>query len=301
MGEIDFPDLIARSKKIEENVLIDAVFGKVKVKPMYRRFRAVLPRDVTPGTTGGQDIQDAVEHRTMVGSGSPDMRFLGREMRLNDCPEFVIDFPECHTPRVLFKVSYNCGMTSDVRGFTRNGWDAKVYYTYMLPTDRDVSEHISKNARRSIRKAQKLGVTATEHFDAETYWELTKNTFAKQNSQPPFSKKHLMNMLDAIREKNLGEMWVAKTPSGEVAAAEVIVCDSKTAHRWSAASAEEHLNTGAASLLLSEVVTHFAERHYPSVNLMAGNMARLSAFIATFNPDLVPYYGVERSGPDTPS
>jgi hypothetical protein len=40
------------------------------------------------------------------------MRFLGREMRLNDCPEFVIDFPECHTSRVLFKVSYNCGMTS---------------------------------------------------------------------------------------------------------------------------------------------------------------------------------------------
>jgi hypothetical protein len=71
-----------------------------------------LTRDVAPGTTGGQDIQDAVEHRPMVGSGSPDMRFLGREMRLNDRPEIVIDFPECHTSRVLFKTSYNCGMTS---------------------------------------------------------------------------------------------------------------------------------------------------------------------------------------------
>ena len=50
-----------------------------------------------------QDIQNPVEHRPMVGSGSPDMRFLGREMRLNDCPEFVIDFPECHTSRVLFE------------------------------------------------------------------------------------------------------------------------------------------------------------------------------------------------------
>nr|WP_292729877.1 hypothetical protein [Methanoculleus sp.] len=112
MGEIDFSDLIARSKKVEENVLIDTMFGKIEVKPMYRRFRAVLPRDVTPGTTGGQDIQDAVEHRSMVGSWSPDMRFLRREMRLNDCPEIVIDFPECHTSPVLFKTSYNCGMTS---------------------------------------------------------------------------------------------------------------------------------------------------------------------------------------------
>ena len=113
MGEIDFPDLIARSKKVEENVLIDAMLGEIEVEPMYRRFGAVLTRDVAPGTTGGQDIQNPVEHRPMVGSGSPDMRFLGREMRLNDRPEFVIDFPECHTSRVLFKASYNCGMTSE--------------------------------------------------------------------------------------------------------------------------------------------------------------------------------------------
>lgn len=43
---------------------------------MYRRFRAVLTRDVTPGTTSGQDIQDTVEHRPMVGSWSPDGRFV---------------------------------------------------------------------------------------------------------------------------------------------------------------------------------------------------------------------------------
>jgi len=112
VGEIDFSDLVARSEKIEENVLIDAMLGKIEVKPMYRRFGAVLTRDIAPGTTGGQDIQNPVEHRLMVGSWSPDMRFLGREMRLNDRPEFVIDFPECHTSRVSFKTSYNCGMTS---------------------------------------------------------------------------------------------------------------------------------------------------------------------------------------------
>ena len=103
MGEIDFPDLVARSEKIEENVLIDTMFGKIEVKPMYRRLRAILPRDVAPDTTGGQDVQDTVEHRPMVGSWSPNMRFLRREMRLNDCPEIIIGFPECHTSRVLFK------------------------------------------------------------------------------------------------------------------------------------------------------------------------------------------------------
>ncbi len=109
MGEINFPALIARSEKIEENVLIYTMLGKIEVKSMYCRFRAVLPRDVTPSTTGGQDIQNPVGHRPMVDSGSPGMRFLGREMRPNDRPEFVIDFPECHTFRVLFKTLYTVG------------------------------------------------------------------------------------------------------------------------------------------------------------------------------------------------
>lgn len=184
----------------------------------------------------------------------------------------------------------------DIRWFTRNGWDAKVYYTYVLPTGEDVFSRISKNARRSINRAEKHGITAAKEFDAGAYWTLTVNTFERQNSRPPFTKDHLLGMLDIIREKNLGEMWVARTPSGEIAAAEVVVNDSKMAHRWSAASAGEHLSTGAASLLLSEVVVDAARRDYPSINLMAGNMAHLSAFIATFNPDLVPYYGVESSG-----
>ena len=184
----------------------------------------------------------------------------------------------------------------DIRWFTQNGWDVKVYYTYALPIDGDVSNRISKNARRSINRAAKQGVTVARHFDPEVYWNLTVNTFGKQNSRPPFSKKHLLSMLDMIREKDLGEMWVARTSSGEIAAAEVVIYDTKTVHRWSAASAEEHLNTGATSLLLSEIIAHSVERNYPSINLMAGNMAHLSAFIASFNPDLVPYYSVASSG-----
>ncbi len=185
---------------------------------------------------------------------------------------------------------------ADIRGFTRNGWNTKIYYTHMLSISGDIYDQISRNARRNIRKAQKQGISAEEHFDAEVYWALTVNTFERQHSQPPFSKGHLMNMLDMIHEKNLGEMWVARTSSGEITAADVIVCDLKTAHRWSAASSAEHLNTGATSLLLGEVITNFADRNYSLINLMAGNIAHLSAFVSSFNPDLVPYYGVELSG-----
>ncbi|RXE55850.1 hypothetical protein ABH15_06415 [Methanoculleus taiwanensis] len=184
----------------------------------------------------------------------------------------------------------------DIRAFTQNGWDSKVYYTYTLPIGGDVFDCISKNARRSIRKAQKLGVSAARHFDTEMYWDLTVKTFEKHNSHPPFSKEHLVNMLDMIQDRGLGDMWVARTSSGEIAAAEVVLRDSRTVHRWSAASSEDHMYSGAISLLLSEIFDDAKDREYASINLMAGNIAHLSAFIASFNPELVPYYGVEYHG-----
>ena len=132
-----------------------------------------------------------------------------------------------------------------------------------------------------------------QHFDTEMYWDLTVDTFGKQNSRPTFSKEHLVNMLSMIKDMSMGEMWVARTSSGEVAAAEVTLRDSQTVHRWSAASSEEHAYSGVTSLPLSEIFTDMMDRNYTSINLMAGNIAHLSAFVASFNPNLVPYYGVE--------
>jgi hypothetical protein len=51
-------------------------------------------------------------------------------------------------------------------------------------------------------------------------------------------------MLAMIEEKGIGEMRIASTPSGEIAAAEVTVWDAKMAHSWSAAAAPEHLSIG---------------------------------------------------------
>jgi len=112
MLEINLLDRVAGAEKVKEDLLIDAVLGEIEVKAMYRRFRTIVPRDIAPGTAGGQDKENPVEHGTMVRARSPDMRFLGREMRLNDCPEIIVDFPECHTFRFLFKTSYNYGMSS---------------------------------------------------------------------------------------------------------------------------------------------------------------------------------------------
>lgn len=184
------------------------------------------------------------------------------------------------------------GLT-DIRAFARRGWNTTIYYTYLLPLEGDILKTVSKDVRQNIRKAQKQDISSTIKFDPSIFWDLTVRTFAKQGKQPPVPERHLTGMLSMIEEKGIGEMRIASTSSGEIAAAEVTVWDAKMAHSWSAAAAPEHLSTGAASLLCYDTFTSLFERDFRAINLMAGNRPHLSAFISGFNPGLVPYYGAD--------
>ena len=184
----------------------------------------------------------------------------------------------------------------DLRPLTWNGWTSQVYYTYTLPLVEEIGSTFSKKTRNTIRKAEKNEIRVRKDFDPRVFWELSLMTYRKQDLEPPFSRAFLTGMLDLIVEKNLGEMWIAETPSGEPASAEVVVWDDRKAHRWQAASDAAHRGTGATSLLLSEIVQDLWRRGFGEINLMAGNTPQLSRFVSGFNTVLVPYYGVERTG-----
>ena len=188
----------------------------------------------------------------------------------------------------------NAPAFQDIRPLTWDGWTSSVYYTYVLPLVEDISSHISKKARNTIRKGQKNDIQVSKCYEPEIYWDLTMSTYEKQDRKPPFTKTFLTDMLDMIIEHKLGEMWIAETPTGEAAAAEVITWDNHMAHRWSAASNFDYKDTGATSLLLFEIFLDLQEKGFEHTNLMAGNTPHLSMFISSFNPELVPYYSVEK-------
>ena len=183
----------------------------------------------------------------------------------------------------------------DLRPLTWNGWTGLVYYTYTLPLVEELEPTFSKKTRNTIRKAEKSEVRVRKNFDPGTFWDLILMTYRRQGREPPFSRAFLAGMLELIVEKDLGEMWIAETPSGEPASAEVVVRDGQTAHRWSAASDYSHRGTGATSLLLFEIAQDLRRRGFGEINLMAGNNPQLSRFVTGFNPVLVPYYGAERT------
>jgi hypothetical protein len=183
----------------------------------------------------------------------------------------------------------------DVRPYIWQGWAGNIRYCYMFPlSGTNIEQHISKNARRSIKKAEKSGISVTQKWDNEIYWDLTLNTYQKQGRRPPFSQKLLFALIENVKEFHNGAMWIAKTASGEAASAEIILWDHHMAYRWSAASHEKYNDTGSTSLLLFEILKSLQEKSVVKYNMMAANTPHLAQFIASFNPELVPYYSVQK-------
>jgi hypothetical protein len=184
---------------------------------------------------------------------------------------------------------------TDIRPFIWKGWTERVYYAYMMMLDGDIFSHASHEVRKTIRKAQRNGITVTREYLPDTYWELIQSTFNKQNKEVPFEKDHLFALMEYLFYNNLGEMWIAKTPSGEIVSAAFNVYDRHIVHGWQGANDPRFRDTGATSLLLFELFMDLQRRGYRCCNLMAANTPHLAAFYSSFNPRLVPYYGVEKT------
>ena len=157
----------------------------------------------------------------------------------------------------------------DIRPFSWNGWKTNIYYTYSFKLDNKVEDNVSRNVRRTVNKAKKLGITVKKECDPYLYYHLNCKTYEKQHLKSPVSKKFLINMIDFIISTNIGEMWIARTPDGDPVAAEIIIWDNKCAHRWSELRSQFN-DTGAISFLLIEIFKDLQKRGFNKINLMAG-------------------------------
>jgi hypothetical protein len=205
---------------------------------------------------------------------------------------------------ILEKIN-TCNLTSitlinspafrDMRPFTWQGWKTGIHYTYILDLDTDIFSSITHDVRKSIRKAQKLGITVKKEYHPDIFWELTKQTYEKQNKIIPFQKEYLFNVMEMLIHNNLGEMWIAETSSGDTISSVFNVYDTHLAHGWTAANDPKFLDTGGVSLLLFETFKDLQSRGFHRFNLMSGNTPAFSKFSSGFNPRLIPYYSVEKT------
>jgi hypothetical protein len=222
-------------------------------------------------------------------SQSPSSKVREQEQRYNNIIESLIKSVSAERFDNIRLV--NSPDVVDVRPFVWRDWNSKIFYTYYLNLD---NNSISKDARWTMNRALKNNIIVEKAEDISVFYELFKETFLRQGLKPPASYRFFNEIYNMLQRQNRGEMWIARTKSGEAAASEIIVYDNKRAYRWSAASHTDLRKTGAPTLLLCEIFQDLKKRGFKEINLMAANTPQLTKFITSFNPKLVPYYSLEK-------
>jgi hypothetical protein len=189
---------------------------------------------------------------------------------------------------------FNSPSLLDVGAFVGSGWKKTDFYAYYLFLS-NFEEEISKKLRWTMKKASKNGITIEKSNDLDLFYPLLEETFEYKNLRPFASAVFYKEIFSFLQNSNKGEMWIAKSISGEVCAAEIIIYDEKRAYRWSSASHPKLRKTGAPSLLLYELLKDLKERGFKEVDLMAGPLC-VNTFLRQFKPRLVPFYCLEHKG-----
>jgi hypothetical protein len=179
----------------------------------------------------------------------------------------------------------------DVRPFVLSGWDVAVRYTYLLEP-RDVL--LSSGVRESIKKARRSQVRVERAGDLEQFYSLYKATYLRQGIKPPVSREYLARLFNHLVNMYSGELWCAYTKEGRCVAAQITVWDERRLYNWAVSIEEESKKSGVGHLLYFETITHYMRETGKPINLMMGNIPRLSEFITGFNPRLVTYYSLQR-------
>lgn len=139
---------------------------------------------------------------------------------------------------------------TDVRPFVWNGWETGVLYTYYLNLN---NFKLSRNIQRNIKNAIKNDIIVEKAENIPLFYELFRETFFQQGLKPSASEKFFNIIFNTLKNQNKCEMWIARTKSGDIAASEIVIYDNKRAYRWAAVSSIKLRETGASSLLLSEL------------------------------------------------
>jgi len=190
-------------------------------------------------------------------------------------------------------VVHNSPEFHDIRPFIVRGWRSQVHYSYYFDLGGDLQSHIDTKLKKTMRRAEKEQFIVEPFSDISKFYSMLCETYARKNLKPAASKRFITDVYSFIRNQNCGEMVVAKTRDDEIACAEIVIWDNRKAYRWAAASDGRFLDSGAPSLLLFSILKRLQQRSIPAINLLGGNTAQLSRFIARFNPTLVPYYQVQ--------
>lgn len=174
-------------------------------------------------------------------------------------------------------------------------WPRSEQATYLLNFSSigGLWRSLASEVRNRIRKAEKMGIAATEEFDPAGFFNLFRDLFAQKGHDVPLCESRFAQFVQRLEEHAIARKFMAVTREGEACAACLILHDRHRAYYSLAASHPQLRATGAPSLLVWEVLRSY-EGQLRQFDFGGANVPTVAQFKSKFRGRRVTYPEVSR-------
>lgn len=143
-------------------------------------------------------------------------------------------------------------MCPDLQGFLWAGYSVWAGYTYWLEAGTDLATILSsmpQKTRNKLARAERSGITVEQSDNFEAFFHLVRKSFARQHMPLPYDPALPQRLWSAARSRQQANLYLARTPSGNLAAGALIVHDQRNSYYLMGGDDEEFRALGVGNLV----------------------------------------------------
>lgn len=186
--------------------------------------------------------------------------------------------------------------TADFQNALPFYWDnykIKTRFTHILRWQEDLQvifENLKGSVRTEIRKAkEEIEVEETE--DLALFYELQRQSFARQGLAVPFDLSFLQRIDQALSERAQRSILIAKDKKAQIHAGIYLCWDKRKVYNLLQGANPKYTTSGAIKLLLWNGI-QFAHAQNADFDFEGGMMPNIEAVFSSFGAEQAPYFKI---------
>ncbi len=197
--------------------------------------------------------------------------------------------------KYYFKISKNLSpLTSDIRGFLWSGLSSKTLYTYTFDLENYSIDNYFKRQRASLRKAERLPYTFSQHTDIPSYLKLLQGTKQRQDWNFDIDEKVLHDFLTKLTDLMYVKQFNILDSQQRIVSTMFCILDykNKIAYAWLASTDLKELSNGLSTLIIHQICLYL-KSDFKIFDLCGANTDSIARFKASLGADLKVFYRIE--------
>jgi len=173
-----------------------------------------------------------------------------------------------------------------------------LYYTGVISLGRystfaEYVETIRASRRSELKKAAECGVSIAVSDDLDSFMNLYRKTFARQDMEIDFaSLEKVKRIVASLLRSGCGELRLATVGDGKIVSAVVALFDPYSTYYLFGASDPEYRNTGAGTSVMVNCVEASYSSGRTRFDMVGINSPKRGDFKTSFNADPEPYFAL---------